>query len=71
MKIKEILNSPRFWQLFLVGVNAGIIVYQQTGNYLTAISSAIGGWLGGSVIVGTYDRKQDKQVEIAKINSQN
>lgn len=64
--MKAILTSPRFWQLFLAGVAVGIQVYQSTGSLLSAISAAIGSWLGASVIVGTVDRASDKSVQAAK-----
>lgn len=52
----DFLASPRFWQLFLAGVSAGLASYSQTGDVLLAASIAIGSWLSGSVIVGTLDK---------------
>lgn len=56
----DFLTSPRFWQLFLAGAMLGVQVYQNTGNWLSAVSAAIGSWLGGSVVVGTADKFSKK-----------
>lgn len=61
------LQSPRFWQLALVGLATGLTVYDQTTNWITALNAAIGIWFGGSVLVGTYDRGQDKKAEAAQL----
>lgn len=50
------LFSPRFWQLFLMGVSAGLAYYSQTHNWIEAVAVAINIWLGGSVIVRTTDK---------------
>jgi hypothetical protein len=63
----SLLKSTRFWQLFLVGINAGLITFEQTGNVNLAVSAAITAWLGGSVVVGTIDRTSDNKVAAAKI----
>lgn len=60
------LLSPRFWQLCLAGIAAGIHTYETTGNAMMALSAAIGIWLGGSVVVGTVDRTADKKVAAAE-----
>jgi hypothetical protein len=59
------LSSPRFWQLCIAGIAAGIQTYEKTGNGMMAISAAVGIWLGGSVVVGTVDRNADKKVAAA------
>lgn len=56
----DFLTSPRFWQLFLAGVAAGLNDYQAHNNWMSAVSIAIGVWLGGSVVVGTVDRTVNK-----------
>lgn len=66
----DFLFSPRFWQLFLAGVAVGIQVFQSTQDLLSAISAAIGSWLGASVIVGTVDRNADKKLEAAVVTGQ-
>lgn len=63
------LFSPVFWQLFLVGVNAGLITYQQTHDLITSISTAIITWLGGSVGVNTLNKRGEKAVEVANIEA--
>ncbi len=62
------LSSPRFWQLFLVGVSAWLTTYENTGNYMLAINAWIIAWLGGSVAVRTVDRIGDKKVEATRAN---
>jgi len=64
-KLGEIIRSPRFLQLFLVGVVTGLNVYHQTQDVIYGITSAIGVWLTGSVAVGTVDRNSDKKLEVA------
>ena len=50
------LKSPRFWQLALVGITAGLNDYQNSHDWAQALMVAIGIWLGGSVVVRTVDR---------------
>lgn len=50
------LTSPRFWQLFIVGVTAGLNDYAAHGRWIQALTIAIGIWLGGSTVVRTVDR---------------
>lgn len=59
-KIKAIANSPRFWQLFLVGLVAGLQVPLPSNPWVQGLSIAVGIWFGGSVVVGTVDRAAEK-----------
>lgn len=54
------LTSPRFWQLFLVGLTAGLNDYSSTSNWKHSLSVALGLWLGGSVVVRTVDRATEQ-----------
>ncbi len=63
------LTSVRFWQLALAGIAAGLNIWQQSQNWVLGVTTAIGTWLGGSVVVRTIDRVSDKKVEAAEIAS--
>ena len=52
----DFLLSPRFWQLFLIGLTAGLNVPLPDNLWIKGLSVAVGIWLGGSVIVKTIDR---------------
>ena len=55
-KIKSIITSPRFWQLFFIGLVAGLNIPLPGNLWIQGLSVAVGIWFGGSVIVGTTDR---------------
>lgn len=59
------LNSARFWQLFFVGLAAGLVVAFPGNLIVAGFSVAVGVWFGGSVIVRTADRNAEKKVEAA------
>ena len=52
----DFLSSPRFWQLFLVGLTTGLNVPLPGNLWVQGLSVAVGIWLGGSVVVKTVDR---------------
>jgi len=51
-KIKEILGSPRFWQI----VVAGLVIWLETNDWKKGVLTI----LTGSVGVGTIDRFSEK-----------
>ena len=59
-KFKLIIDSPRFWQLFFVGLVAGLQIPLPNNVWIQGLSVAVGVWFGGSVIVGTIDRATEK-----------
>lgn len=63
------VKSPRFWQLFIVGVMAGLYFALPGNVWVQALSISMGVWFGGSVTVRTIDRASDKKVEVAKIEA--
>lgn len=64
------LLSPRFWQLGIIGVLAGL-TYALPGNiWVQAAAITAGVWFGPSVAVGTLDRFGDKKVEAARIEAE-
>ena len=50
------LSSPRFWQLAIVGLTAGLNEYSNSGDWSKALAIGIGIWFGGSTLVKTVDR---------------
>ena len=52
----EFLTSVRFWQLFLVGVSAGLYVAYPDQPITKFLSTMVGVWFGGSTLVRTVDR---------------
>lgn len=56
------LTSPRFWQLFLVGLTAGLNEYQNSHDWIKALTIALSIWLGGSTIVRTIDRLAEPKI---------
>lgn len=54
-------QSPRFWQLFLVGFTLFAEEMASSGNFWLALSKGVAAWLGGSVLVRTVDRAADKK----------
>ena len=50
------LNSPRFWQLFVVGTMAGLTFLYPNSREVQALAITLSTWLGGSVVVRTVDR---------------
>lgn len=64
--MNKILSSPRFWQLFIVGISVGLIVAMPDVVWVKAFSAMCGFWFGGSVVVGTVDRNADKRVQAAE-----
>ena len=56
----DFIKSPRFWQLFLVGLVAFAEEMSRTSDYWKALAIGITIWLGGSVTVRTIDRIGDK-----------
>ena len=63
----EFLGSPRFWQLFLVGVAVGLNFPFPDNVWVQGLSAMIGVWFGGSVAVGTFDKRGDKQIVAAAV----
>lgn len=61
------LYSPRFWQLFLIGVAVGLNFPFPDNPWVQGLSAMIGVWFGGSVAVGTFDRRGDKQIIAAGV----
>lgn len=61
------LASPRFWQLAIVGLMAGLSFALPDNVWVDAAAITIGIWFGGSVTVRTVDRFGDKKVEAAAI----
>ena len=66
-RIIELLHSPRFLQLLLVGLSAGLAVYNTTKDLSQALFATLVAWLVPSTIVGTVDRSADKKVEAANL----
>lgn len=52
----DFITSPRFWQLFAVGLAAGLNEYSNSQDWAKALYIAIGIWLGGAAVVRTIDR---------------
>lgn len=52
----DFLYSPRFWQLFLVGLTTGLNIPLPNNPWVQGLAVAVGIWLGGSVVVRTVDR---------------
>lgn len=57
------IKSPRFWQLFLVGLAGGLIVAYPESRLVIAFATATGIWFGGSVAVRTIDRSVDAKAD--------
>lgn len=57
------LTSPRFWQLFLVGLMAGLTFLYPESKEVQALAIMISTWLGGSVVVKTVDRITEPPVK--------
>lgn len=55
----DFLSSPRFWQLAIVGLTAGLNEYTNSGDWTKSLLIAVGIWFGGSVAVRTIDRTVD------------
>ena len=55
----DFLLSPRFWQLFVVGVMAGLTFLFPDSREVQALAITLSTWLGGSVVVRTVDRVTD------------
>lgn len=53
------LSSPRFWKLALTGLAVGLNFPFPGNPWVEGLSSMIGIWFGGSVLVGTVDRAVD------------
>lgn len=53
------LSSPRFWQLFLIGLTTGLNVPLPDNLWVKGLSVAVGIWLGGSVVVRTVDKLKE------------
>jgi len=53
------IYSVRFWKLFVVGVLTGAAVLWPDSIVLKAIAVVFDTWLGGSVLVRTYDRAHE------------
>ena len=56
------LSSPRFWQLAIVGVTAGLNEYSNNSDWSKALVVALGIWFGGSVVVRTVDRASEPKL---------
>lgn len=52
----DFLYSPRFWQLALVGLVAGLNFPFPNNPWVQGLSAMIAVWFGGSVLVRTVDR---------------
>ena len=61
------LNSPRFWQLAIIGLSVGLAVAFPASLLVKGLAAAVGVWFGGSVVVRTVDRASDKKVEAAQV----
>ena len=64
------LQSPRFWQLAIIGILAGLTFAIPNNVWVQALSVTVSVWFGGSVVVGTFDRSSDKKVEAAEASVQ-
>jgi len=52
----KMLQSERFWQLFLIGLAVGLNFPFPNNPWVMGLSAAISIWFGGSVVAGTADR---------------
>ena len=60
------LYSPRFWNLFAVGLVAGLTISLPENIWVRAFAVMIGTWLGGSTVVRTVDRAFEPKIPIAE-----
>lgn len=65
----DFLTSPVFWQLFLVGLIAGLNFPFPNNPWIQGLSAAIGIWFGGSVTVNTFNKRGEKMLEAAKLTA--
>lgn len=63
----DFINSPRFWKLFLIGFAAGLNFPFPNNPWVEGFSAMIAIWFGGSVAVGTFDKRGDKQIMAAAV----
>lgn len=63
------LYSPRFWQLGLAGLLAGLTFVYPDSVWVQGAAITIGVWFGGSVTVRTIDRNAEKKLEAAQITA--
>lgn len=61
------LFSDRFWELFLIGLAVGLNFPFPNNPWVQGLSAMIGVWFGGSVAVGTFDKRGDKQIMAAAV----
>ncbi len=65
----DFIYSPRFLQLFLVGLAVGLNFPFPNNPWVQGFSAMIGIWFGGSVTIGTFDKAGDKKIEAAKVSA--
>ena len=65
----DFVYSPVFWQLFLVGIAAGLNFPFPGNPWVQGLSTMIGVWFGGSVGVNTINKYSEKKVEVAEIEA--
>ena len=64
-KYIELLASPRFQQLAIAAILAGLKIYQDTGDLRNAILTAVIALLTASVTVGTIDKFSEAKMASA------
>lgn len=52
----DLFTSPRFWQLFFIGVCVGLNFPFPNNVWVQGLSAAVSVWFGGSVAVRTIDK---------------
>lgn len=60
------LFSPRFWQLFLVGLSIGLNFPFPNNVWIQGLSAMVSFWFGGSVIVGTVQKNAEIKAGLVK-----